>query len=167
MDCQEFEALLADALGDELIPADQSAFTAHLDTCERCRREFETSQAAIDAMRSLPGPRRVQVEQKGRRLILHDSAPATSSWNRRWTKGGAFRYAAGILIAFLSGYALHAGLMMAESADKDVAIQSTAVVTTEGTEGASFQTALLTAHRRNPKQPDLAKCMIAMFNAQR
>ena len=56
MNCERFESLLADALGDELSAANRPAFEEHLRACERCRREYESSSAALSALRSLPAP---------------------------------------------------------------------------------------------------------------
>ncbi|MCH7526986.1 MAG: zf-HC2 domain-containing protein [Planctomycetes bacterium] len=167
MNCEEFETLLVDALGGELAPADESVFQAHVAQCERCRVEYETTRAAVDTMRSLPGPQRVRVERRGQRLILHDPAPPRRSGVSRLAGSAVFRYAASVMIAFVGGYALHAGLMLADAAG------GTQVVRLDPKHGSaiadepSFQTALITAHWRNPKQPDLAKCMVAMFGSAR
>ena len=67
MNCEDVEMLLADALGDELADADRAAFEAHLAECERCRREYETTRAAVQSMRALPGPQRVTVRREGDR----------------------------------------------------------------------------------------------------
>jgi anti-sigma factor RsiW len=39
MNCEEFEMLMADALGDELSPNDRPVFEAHLAECDCCRQE--------------------------------------------------------------------------------------------------------------------------------
>ena len=48
MDCQAFEMMMAEALGDELSPEDRPAFEAHLASCDRCRREYESACATVD-----------------------------------------------------------------------------------------------------------------------
>lgn len=173
MNCKDFEMLMADALGDELAPADRPGFEAHLAECERCRHEYETSRKAITAMRALPGPQRVRVERRGRRLILHDPTYGTGSTRGtgfpagrrvpRWLTGGLFRYAASVLIAFAAGYALHSGLMIAEFQRSDVMVSRHEGTLPEEASDESLQKALFTAHQTNPGRTSLAKCMIAMF----
>ncbi len=161
MNCTDFEVLLADALGDELSVADRPAFEAHLAECEKCRREYETALRTVTTMRALPGPARATVRREGNRLVIDDRPPHALRvpW---WLRGGVFRYAASILIAFAAGYAVHAGLMMTEVGrpvdrlvQKDDGIEAP-------TSPNSLQRALVHTHVRNPARSDLAKCLIAM-----
>jgi anti-sigma factor RsiW len=173
VNCEDFEKLLADAWGDELTAADKAEFEAHLARCEACRREYETGRQALDALRSLSAPREVEIERRGPTLILHDPT-APPRRRRRLFGGHLFRYAASILIAFAAGYALHSGMMLAELGRSDaiIALQDdkpqdeyTGAEPASPAENRSLQNALLTAHQRNPKRTNLAKCMIAMFPA--
>ena len=173
MNCKDFERLLADAWGDELTMADKAEFEAHLAECEACRREYETGRQALDAMRSLTGPREVEIERRGPTLILHDPT-APPRRRRRLFSGHLFRYAASVLIAFVAGYALHSGMMLAEFGRSDAIIARqedqmqddyTGAEQASPAENRSLQNALLTAHLRNPRRTNLANCMIAMFPA--
>lgn len=164
MNCEDFEPLLADALGDELSDADRAAFDAHLAECGRCRREYETTRAAVESLRALPGPRRVMVRREGDRLVIRGVSPGGPRVPR-WLTGAAFRYAASVLIAFAGGYALHAGLMIAEFGSSSGDRGRAPVVAPTPAPGDSFQEALLSVHERNPHFSDLAKCLIAMYRA--
>ena len=107
MKCQDFETLMADALGNELAPADQPTFEEHLAQCDTCRHEYATACETLATMRRLPGPEPVTLKHDGARLGIEDAPMGT-----RRPLRGAFRYAASVLIAFTAGYALHAGLMV-------------------------------------------------------
>ncbi len=133
MNCSDFETLMADALGNELSPADRPVFEAHLGECPKCREEYESSRRAVATMRELPGPARVTVRREGDRLVIEDKPPkyvsGKDSAARRGllgtvasilvgsasrgrglqpaARGALFRYAASVLIAFFAGYALH------------------------------------------------------------
>ncbi len=111
MTCEDFEMLMADALGGELSPADRPVFEAHLAECEDCRREYESASKTVSTMRELPGPERLTIRREGDRLVI-DKAPARVLRSPWWSRGGVLRYAASILIAFTAGYALHAGLLL-------------------------------------------------------
>ena len=104
MKCQDFETLMADALGNELAPADQPIFEEHLAQCDACRHEYATACETLATMRRLPGPEPVTLHDNGARLGIEDAPTGT-----RRPLRGAFRYAASGLIAFTAGYALHAG----------------------------------------------------------
>lgn len=161
MNCTDFEALLADALGDELCAADRPVFEAHLAECQKCRREYETALRTVTTMRGLPGPVRTTVRREGDRLVI-DDRPSHGQRVPWWFRGSVFRYAASILIAFAAGYAVHAGLMMTEVGrpvgplvQEDQGVESQ-------TSPSSLQRALVHTHVRNPARSDLAKCLIAM-----
>lgn len=186
MTCEDFDILMADALGDELSDADRPAFEAHLAECEKCRREYETASRAVVTMRELPGPERITVRREGNRLVIEDKRAAAraagfslrgrepgaplSRWfgyprglkpaARRF--GGVFRYAASILIAFTAGYALHAGLMLTDVGRPVVHVAQPDDVSTEAASVGNLQQALVNAHVRKPARSDLAKCLIAM-----
>ena len=169
MNCESFERLIADALGDELSPADRPAFDAHLGQCEPCRHDYKTARSAVETMRLLPGPQRVSIERKGNRLVIKDIRSATlrewfgarSTSHRlkpavRWMRS-VFRYAASVLIAFSAGYALHAGLMMAQIGGPSESLSQIAEAPSRSLRGS-----LVKAHVRNPFRSGLAKCLIAM-----
>jgi hypothetical protein len=180
--CEDFEGLMADALGDELAPADRSAFEAHLAQCAQCRQEYESLRQTVGTMRDLPGPTRVSVRREGSRLVI-DEKEAAAPRRRVWWVGSPLRYAASILIAFTAGYALHAGLVL--TADKGP-VQLAVTDGDEGTTGpgtadrdgagpatpravpspSTLERALLNTHARQPSRSGLAKCLIAMANAK-
>jgi anti-sigma factor RsiW len=174
VNCEEFEILMADALGDELSPSDRPAFEAHLAACARCREEYESATETVVTMRSLPGPRRVAVKREGNRLVIEDARNAglVGAGPRRSITGSwrVFRYAASVLIAFAGGYALHAGLMAADASRR--AVQMTAAgpgdpVAPALTKSDSLQSAIVSAHVRNPARTDLAKCLVALAHTRR
>ena len=170
MNCEDFEILMADALGDELSPADRPAFEVHLAECATCREEFDSNQKALGTMRALPGPRRVNVRREGNRLVIEEPRAANSSTvtrRQRWLTAlaarGVFRYAASVLIAFTAGYAVHAGMMAADKAGQQPVTRLEKSPPADG----SFQHVLLSTHARKPSTSDLAKCLIAMARVQR
>lgn len=205
MNCEEFELLMADALGGELSAADRPALEAHLAGCERCRRDFESSRQTLNDMRALPGTRKVRARREGNRLVIEDAAterdvaPIEGAIAERdaagrnaaersaakpdlaggtsldWRTGslqtgGAparsrfarfmaspLRYAAGLLIAFTAGYAMHAGLTLA-----DAARLGPPVAVAPPQPAPSFEGSVMRAYARNSGRSDLAKCLIAM-----
>ncbi len=167
MNCQAFETLMADALGGELTPTDKPEFDKHLADCDACRALYEAHRGTLDVLRSLPEPATIRLERIGERLVLHDPR-ATSRGAapfprlRRWLPSGAARYAASLLIAFTAGYALHVGLMMKDATSPRDTAPPIFHVAARGTDVETVQSALVTAHRRNPKRTDLAKCMAAL-----
>jgi anti-sigma factor RsiW len=175
MSCKEYESLMADALGDELSPEDRPAFEAHLASCERCRREYETSREAVAAMRTLPGPQRVAVHREGDRLVIDDSQAAAlgASGDPRglspavWWARGVFRYAASVLVAFTAGYIAHAGLMSSDASRPVTPVVQVGDSGTQTDGQKSLQGALVSAYTRNPHRSDLAKCLIAMAKTTR
>lgn len=159
MNCEDFEMVMADALGDELAEGDRDAFQAHLAACESCRREYESLRRGVDATRTLAGPRRVRVQRDGDRLVIHpEDTPAQSVSHgpkREAIQGrGLLRFAASILIAFTAGYAAHAGLMLADDAR-----QESPVTKIENVAPPSVRGSLVSAHTRNPSRSGLAKCL--------
>lgn len=186
MTCEDFEMLMADALGGELSPTDRPLFEAHLAECEDCRLEYESASKTVSTMRELPGPARVDIRREGDRLVI-DKVPAGVLRSPWWSSGGVLRYAASILIAFTAGYALHAGLLLTgdtphiqvadengqygiqESGTIDTEIQNAVAADASKPPTASptnLQRALVNTHARNPHRSDLAKCLIAMANAK-
>lgn len=188
MNCEDFEMLMADALGGELASGDRPEFDRHLAECKACRTDFETSQRAIEEMRALPGTQKVTARREGNRLVI-DAASLASVNAARSTTGGTtlgassrrkkvrpgrtlpdlpswattpLRYAAGLLIAFTAGYALHAGLTLA-----DAARTSPIVINQPAPPGESLQGSLAKAHARKPGRSNLAKCLIAMAATRR
>ncbi|MCG8405266.1 MAG: zf-HC2 domain-containing protein [Phycisphaerales bacterium] len=114
MNCQEFETLLSDALGGELAERDRPVFETHLAECERCRLEYETSRAAVQSMRELPGPARVAVSREGDRLVIGPVSQSGAQLRQSFTQN-LLRYAASVLIAFAAGYLVHAARSSGES----------------------------------------------------
>lgn len=179
MKCENFEQLLADALGGELAEADQAAFEAHLAECDTCRQEYKSDSAAVQALKRMAGPQEVRVSREGERLIIEgpetlsvvDAAQGTAktkgpSYGRTKRRMSAFlRYAASLLIAFVGGYALHAGLMLSTAGHPGQDNSGTSLVAQAET--PTFQAELLRAHQRNPAGSGLSKCMMVLLSAQR
>jgi anti-sigma factor RsiW len=175
MNCEEFEMLMVDALGDELPSRRHPAFSAHLAECSKCRRDYESARRAVETMRDLPAPRPVTVRREGDRLVIEN--PRAAGFNprgrpRRLTPAtrlgrGLLRYAASVLIAFTAGYALHAGLMVRG------AVRPGGIPVRQGTEtglpepDGGLQQALVDAHDRSPSSSNLAKCLMAMARGRR
>ena len=179
MKCEDFEQLLADALGGELAEADRLAFETHLAECDSCRREYESNTSAVHALKGMMGPQQVRVRREGERLIIEgpeyssvvDAAGGTDSTARatyghtRYPGGALFRYAAGLLLAFVGGYALHAGLMLSTSGPQEPGrLGPTPVVQADK---PTFQDELVQAYRRNPEGSDLSKCMMVLLSTRR
>ena len=162
MKCEDFESYLADALGDELAPEDRPTFESHLAECETCRQEYEESQRAIDTMRVLSGPQRASIHREEGRLIIQmpessDVAPDEAAAGSRTAAGmgtGLLRYAATVLFAFTAGYAVHAGLIMADDA------RTGQLVTHVGKSAPrDLRGSLVSAHARNPSYSGLGKLL--------
>lgn len=159
MNCEDFQMLLADALGGELSNADRSGFDAHVAQCARCRAEYESMSGAVRSLQSLPEPQPVRVRRVGDRLILGEpSRDSMTSFSY-----GLLRYAAGLVIAFTAGYALRAALTTPDAAPRDGMVQ----VAAAGSKRDTLQLAIAGAHLRNPARSDLAKCLSAMYDTRR
>lgn len=159
MNCEDFQMLLADALGGELSETDRPAFEAHVAHCATCRREYDSMSGIIGGLQSLPDPPNVSVRRAGGRLILSDSSRGTMAA----LSHGLLRYAAGLLIAFTAGYALRASLAPRAVAPGGEVVQ----VADAGHKRGSLQVAIAGAHLRNPSRSDLAKCLSAMYEVRR
>ena len=159
MNCEDFQMLLADTLGDELSDAQRPGFEAHIAECSQCRREYESMSGAVRSLQSLPEPQPVRVRRVGGRLILGESSHGMmTSLSYR-----LLRYAAGLVIAFTAGYALRAALTPRGAAPRDGVVQ----VADAGSKRDTLQVAIAGAHLRNPARSDLAKCLSAMYDTRR
>lgn len=162
MACEDFELLMADALAGEISEADRRTLQAHLANCERCREDFESSGAAIAAMRTLPAPQHVSVERQGNSLVIHCDPPLVSiPWG-----GGLLRYAAGLLIAFSAGYGLNAGLLLIDSTESRHPPAPIVVAVATTPNAGTLEKALVQTHIRRPARSSLAKCLIATAPAR-
>ena len=159
MNCEDFEMLLADALGGELSVGDRPAFEGHIAECSRCRAEYESMSGAVRSLKALPDPQPVTVRRQGGRLILSESSP------RRMMRfsHGLLRYAASVLIAFTAGYALRAALTPRTGVSDRAVIE----LADAGSKRDTLQVAIAGAHLRNPARSDLAKCLSAMYDNRR
>jgi anti-sigma factor RsiW len=159
MNCHEIEPLMADAVGDELRAADRAAFESHLSGCESCRREYESLTGAAEKLRALATPARVSVRREGDRLVIEERPPtAVPRAAGPLRAASAFRYAASVLIAFLAGYLLHAGLMF-----RDAGKERPDPTQMVGASNApSLRDALVAAHQQSPNASDFAKLIMAM-----
>ncbi len=184
MNCEDFDMLMADALGDELSPDDRPDFETHLASCDRCREEYASASDVIASLRSIPGPERVVVRREGDRLIIQDGVEPASSTaihdettlrhgSARWrsstnpTFGSLMRYAASLLIAFTGGYGLHAGLIVFGSPDSTASTTVVVDSPSTGAELASLEGAIRETHTRKPTRSGLATCLIAMSHGRR
>ncbi len=161
MNCEGFETLLADAIGEELADTDRAAFEGHLAMCERCREEYRTAIATVRTLRTLPGATRVSSAidgDVGAALPFASGAVKTRSV-RPWAR--VMRYAASVLLAFTAGYGAH-GLGAADRSPS-----STVVVDSVGAaaERPTFGAALAVSYLRDRGRSDLARGLIAMFPA--
>ena len=190
MKCEDFQMLLADALGGELSDADRPAFEAHTAQCPRCRAEYESMSGAVRSLQALPEPQPVSVRRIGDNLILgvhpdtlgvHPDTPLplrgrgqgegvpgrtlseSSRGTATWFSHRLLRYAASVLIAFTAGYALRSTLAPRD----DASGRPVALVANDGAKRGSLEGAIAGAHLRNPTRSDLAKCLIAMYDVRR
>lgn len=159
MNCEDFQLLLADALGGELSDTQRPAFETHIAQCSPCRREYESMRETVCSLLSLPVAQQVSVRRVGGRLILSESSRGTMTA----FSYGLLRYAAGLMIAFTAGYALRAILTPREVASHDGVVQ----VVSAGSKRGTLQGAIAGAHLRNPARSDLAKCLSAMYDTRR
>jgi len=178
MNCEQFDELLADALGDELSAANRPAFEEHVGACKRCRREYESASAALTAMRALLAPPLATVGTASDDPIRFRSVSGRGTGLAlRWFP--VLRYAAAVLIAFTAGYFYRAEqppmatsgvnpIMLTKAGDEPGASAVSGIgVGNAHAPPRSFEAALAVVHLRNPSQSDLAKCMIAMFQDRR
>jgi len=173
MNCEEFEPLLADALGDELSPTDRVAFEEHVARCDACRGEYESARRTLSELRSLPAPRRVSTNDIATVLVPGTTLPLRTrkSGTERSTPSHpaphrsvirVLRYAASLLIAFTAGYALHAGLTLSANFPPSP-IASERARSGDGVYNVhTLEAAFTRVHLQKPARSDLAKAMIAM-----
>ena len=159
MNCEDFQMLLADALGGELSDAQRPGFEAHITQCSECRHEYESMSGTVSSLQLLPEPQPVSVRRVGGRLILSESR----HWAMSEYSYGLLRYAASVLIAFTAGYALRAALAPRDAATHEGMVQVADAESKRGT----LQGAIAGAHLRNPARSDLAKCLSAMYDTRR
>ena len=159
MKCEDFQMLLADALGGELSDAERPAFQTHLAQCARCRAEYESMSGAVRSLQALPEPRSVSVRRVGDRLILSEP----SARRMMWFSHSLLRSAASVLVAFTAGYALRAALTPSTGVSDRAVIE----VADAGSRRDTLQVAIAGAHLRNPARSDLAKCLSAMYDVRR
>jgi len=160
MNCEDFQLLLADALGGELSDAQLAGIEAHVTECPQCRREYESMREAVRSLQSLPEPQPIRVRRVGGRLILSESSRgAMTSFS-----SGLLRYAAGLLLAFTAGYGLRAGLRPRGAPPSGSGVVQ---VADAGSKRETLQGAIAGAHLRNPARSDLAKCLSAMYDTRR
>jgi len=169
MNREEFELLMADALGGELSSEDRAAFDAALAEHADWKQEYETAQHTLECLAELGAPRRVVARREGDALVIEPTAGTARAAAPRPMRGG-WRYAAAVLIAFTAGYALHAAMILQEGVRpqetivKNVTPQETGDVHATPTAGntQSFEKALLSTHARKPSRSNLATCFIAL-----
>ncbi len=173
MNCEQFESLLADAIGDELVAAERVAFDEHRERCDRCRTEYESLMAAVSTMRSNM-PEGIPTDHG-----VPFASALQGAVSRRSIASRPFpsfvRYAAAAVLAFTAGYMFRGEQVISSQAlplTGPTTIERTAIETDETTphrftRDRGFESALAAAHSTNPARSDLAKCMIAMFADRR
>jgi len=147
-DCESYEPMMADALGGELSESDRPAFEAHLDACERCRRDYHSAAGLLGELRA------------------HLETPAESNAPITEARGGTrsfkpavlLRYAAAIVLAFSAGY-----LWNRPATGAPTHTQATG---TSGGGAISVRERLVLAHRANPDASDFAKSLRAVIGVQ-
>ena len=155
MNCEDFEVFLADALGGELSSTERSAFDAHLAECSHCRLEYESLARAIRAMWKVPGPPQVTLYPRENESPGEGRPPLG-----RCFRGRRFaRQAAGIVLAFAAGYAMHAGVGRLTPQTKPPAVANSY----PADKSVSLRTELVNARRENPGRSDLAQFMITVL----
>jgi anti-sigma factor RsiW len=149
MKCEEFETLMADALGDELSAGDAAAFEQHIAQCKKCQAEYESLSRSLQTLHSLPGPDHVRVERMGDRLVISpESGPPSVRLHRLAL--ATLRYAATILIAFVAGYSWHT--------------KSDTSPAEPGARSEAIQQRFVDIHAQKPQRSHFAKCLLAVTN---
>ena len=98
MKCDDFELMLADALGGELSEADRPAFEGHLAECAACRRDYESALATVSRLRNLPAADAEHATPAaGGGHARAKGMPQVIAMPRRHWSASALRYAASII----------------------------------------------------------------------
>lgn len=161
MNCHEAELRIADALGGELSDEHRRELDAHLAECAACRDELARGERVLGAMRTTLVTPTVSLQREGDRLVL-----ARKTHRPRFV-AAALKYAAVIGVSFLGGAALD-GRMLGSFSTQPVASTGAPAVTPSAPKRTpSVESALVAAYQRNPRQPDLAKCMVAVLGTTR
>jgi anti-sigma factor RsiW len=149
MKCEEFEMLMADALGDEITGTDALAFEQHIAQCNKCSAEYQSLKRSLQTLHSLPGPDHVSVERLGDRLVI---SPVCGAPRARLHRFGlaTLRYAATILIAFVAGYSWHT-----EPAAPQVNPEAPS---------EAIEQRFVDIHAQKPERSHFAKCLLAVSN---
>lgn len=163
MNCERFNEMLADALGDELGSADRSAFDGHLDACMGCRREYESLAETLDAIRTLKDvPQEPRLSTHEIRTVFRSSAPAV----RRFRMFAVLRYAAIIALAFTAGYAFRGGAGLPPPGKSAIEMTDRSHQPLQAGRITTLD-ALANAHRSNPHATMMTKLMIALYSEDR
>jgi Putative zinc-finger len=164
MSCDDFEMLMADALGGEMADSDRAQFEGHLAFCATCRGEYQSMVGAVEKMRSLPGSSLVS-EAVAREAISIDVGEGRGHGHGRGNgrgsrsgMGALYRYAACILFAFGAGYVLRG------EARSELPVDVPTITETAKPTGVTLETALVSAHRKKPGGSSLSMAMTAMFS---
>ena len=157
MNCDKFEMLLADAIGEELADTDRTTFEGHLAMCEKCREEYRTAIATVRTLRTLPSTTRVSSAIDRDVALPFASGAVKTRYVRPWVR--VMRYAASVLLAFTAGYGAH-GLGGADFSSPSTVVFQTGV---GAAERPTFGKALAGNFRRDRGRSDLARGLIAMF----
>lgn len=152
MSCEDFEMLMADALGGELAESDRARFEGHLAFCATCRDEYQSMVGAVDRMRLLPGSNRVS------EAIGREAVSASVGQRRRSRMAIVYRYAASVLLAFSAGYVFRGEARIASQVDTPIATHPS------DDSRPTLETALVSAHQKRPGGSRLSTAMIAMFS---
>jgi anti-sigma factor RsiW len=190
MKCDDFEVMLAEALGGELSDADRPLFERHLAGCAVCRSDYESGLATVARLRGLPAAdaeralvdaARMAEEAAGspgsfahQVALTPDPSPKGRGGvgprpipmpRKRWGFAG-LRYAASVVIAFSAGYAVNGlgGTKGAgEGSMQPAMFESPAK---EQLASATFGAAYAETYQRQPSRSELSRCLTAVFGKQ-
>lgn len=158
MNCNEYQQLIADAVGGEISPADSAALDKHLSTCTTCQAEFANARSVLRTMRSLSAPPSIAVFRSGEQLIIQ---PTSAPVSRRLQRANMWlRYAACILFAFIAGYFVAAGRTSATT--PPIVVQKPVIPAKKNTASDSLESAIASVHKQHPNESPLTKCLLAM-----
>jgi anti-sigma factor (TIGR02949 family) len=96
--CESARRLLGPYLDGELVDEDRSAFEAHVETCDSCRRALRNEEAVVDAVSSAHPRTRAPETLRTR---VHSLFPPGARRRRPWPAA----LAAGLALALAAGYA--------------------------------------------------------------
>jgi|GEM_PF-3556771 len=181
MSCEQAEALLAEALGDEISASDNERLAKHLRDCAACRDEFAALRQTVGVVRRRFGDREdagtlIPPKPRIEGAAWTTSVSASTSSESVSTAGPIWwRYAAIIVISFGLGYLVRAqtGTDVSSSpvVDHSPNVAQSESPPRNDTKSPSprskpretLRDRLLAAHRADPNASNLAKSLVAIL----